>query len=248
MADIDLGSALTGEDPNSAAAKWDDFMQRPGNRQALLQIGLQMMQPVGIGQTTGGHIAQAIGSGGEAVDRGSNLDLKEYMADSKLADADARLGMAQQSLDLNERRANAYAESQRNKGGPGGLTAAFQERARRQDAWRNDQRIVKDADRIQKRLDDVRKEKAFMPNTPTPPDLVPYEGMDIDQIRDALKKKRAAAPPSVGDDAAPSDDDTPAAMPMTPPEPGARLGRNARGQPAWYKPDPQRPGKFLEIQ
>ena len=52
MADMDLGSALTGEDPNSAAAKWDDFMQRPGNRQALLQIGLNLMQPTAIGQTT----------------------------------------------------------------------------------------------------------------------------------------------------------------------------------------------------
>lgn len=241
MADFDLGSALTGEDPNSAAAKWDDFMQRPGNRQALLQIGLQLMQPVGIGQTAGGHIAQAIGAGGEAVDRGSNLDLKEYMADSKLADADARLGIAQQVADATTLRANTAAAAARERKPSGGLTDAFRERARRQDEWRNDQRVVKDADRIQKRLDDARKAaKDILNPVPIPPDLAPYDGMDIDQIRDALKKKRAAAPPSVNDDAAPSDDDMPAAMPVTPP---AGFQKYSDGE--YYKPDPTKPGKLL---
>lgn len=32
-----------------------------------------------------------------------------------------------------------------------------------------------------------------------------------------------------------------------PPVPGARLGRNAQGNPAWYIGDPDRPGKYLEV-
>jgi hypothetical protein len=30
-----------------------------------------------------------------------------------------------------------------------------------------------------------------------------------------------------------------------PPVPGARLGKNQDGSPAWFVPDPARPGKFL---
>ncbi len=32
-----------------------------------------------------------------------------------------------------------------------------------------------------------------------------------------------------------------------PPQPGARLGRDTEGNPAWYIPDPERPGKYLQI-
>jgi glutamate-1-semialdehyde aminotransferase len=32
-----------------------------------------------------------------------------------------------------------------------------------------------------------------------------------------------------------------------PPMPGARLGRDLQGNPAWFVPDPDRPGKFLQV-
>ena len=32
-----------------------------------------------------------------------------------------------------------------------------------------------------------------------------------------------------------------------PPAPGARLGRTPEGVPAWYVPDPQRPGGYLKV-
>jgi glutamate-1-semialdehyde aminotransferase/acyl carrier protein len=32
-----------------------------------------------------------------------------------------------------------------------------------------------------------------------------------------------------------------------PPQPGARLGRDPEGNPAWYIPDPERPGKYLQV-
>lgn len=43
-------------------------------------------------------------------------------------------------------------------------------------------------------------------------------------------------------------DDTPAEInAMNPPIPGARLGRNQNGEPAWFISDPQSPGKYLQI-
>jgi glutamate-1-semialdehyde aminotransferase len=35
--------------------------------------------------------------------------------------------------------------------------------------------------------------------------------------------------------------------PGAPPTPDARLGRDPAGRPGWYRPDPDRPGKFLRI-
>jgi hypothetical protein len=32
-----------------------------------------------------------------------------------------------------------------------------------------------------------------------------------------------------------------------PPQPGARLGKDPKGNPAWYVPDPERPGKYLQV-
>ena len=32
-----------------------------------------------------------------------------------------------------------------------------------------------------------------------------------------------------------------------PPQPGARLGKDPEGNPTWYTPDPNRPGKYLQV-
>ena len=32
-----------------------------------------------------------------------------------------------------------------------------------------------------------------------------------------------------------------------PPQPGARLGRDPEGNPAWYIPDLENPGKYLQL-
>lgn len=48
---------------------WKAFLQDPQVKAALLQFGIQALQPVPIGQTTLGHIAGAIGAGGEAAQR-----------------------------------------------------------------------------------------------------------------------------------------------------------------------------------
>jgi acyl transferase domain-containing protein len=46
---------------------------------------------------------------------------------------------------------------------------------------------------------------------------------------------------------APANQQGAAAAPATPPVPGARLGRDAQGNPAWFVPDPNRPGKYLQV-
>jgi glutamate-1-semialdehyde aminotransferase len=46
---------------------------------------------------------------------------------------------------------------------------------------------------------------------------------------------------------APADADAHAAISPAPPVPGARLGKDPRGNPAWYAPDPERPGAYVQI-
>jgi acyl transferase domain-containing protein len=41
--------------------------------------------------------------------------------------------------------------------------------------------------------------------------------------------------------------DAGAATSLAPPVPGARLGKDPRGNPAWYAPDPERPGAYVQI-
>lgn len=47
-------------------SQWNAFLAKPGNMAAVMSAGLAMMQPVGVGQSTIGHIARAIGQGAEA--------------------------------------------------------------------------------------------------------------------------------------------------------------------------------------
>jgi len=35
--------------------------------------------------------------------------------------------------------------------------------------------------------------------------------------------------------------------PNKPPAPGARLGRDPQGNPAWFVPDPNRPGNYVQV-
>lgn len=236
--DDDFGSALTGQkvDPVTATGQWDDFLNRPGNRQALLQIGLQMMQPVGIGQTAGGHIAQAIGAGGEAVDRGSNIDLKERIADAKMADADEKLTIAQQNADANTSRAATARERANAPKKSGGLTDAFKARAARQDAMNFDRQLDRDAKEILKQANDVLGD----PNSEV---AKKYKGKTVPEIREMLRAERPK--PKYGNVPTNEDDgeDDDATTPAAPQTPGAKQAPDGN----WYVPDPKRPGKYLKV-
>ena len=49
--------------------KWNGWISVPGNRQALMQFGLNAMQPRPVGQTGLGHLASSVGAGIAAKDR-----------------------------------------------------------------------------------------------------------------------------------------------------------------------------------
>lgn len=56
-------------DPVTPAQRQGSFLDRPGIRSALLQAGLQLLQPTRPGTSPAGNIASAIASGGEAFQR-----------------------------------------------------------------------------------------------------------------------------------------------------------------------------------
>jgi len=82
------------------------------------------------------------------------------------------------------------------------------------------------------------------------------------EVREAIQKKKLAREPTpekpraerqenglkpalpTGERVPPSPAAWPAAVP---PVSGARLGRDPEGNPAWYMPDPSRPGKYLKV-
>lgn len=233
----DVGSALTGQaatpqvDPAVASGQWDDFLQRPGNRQALLQFGLNMMQPTAMGQTMGGHIAQSIGAAGEAVGRAEDADLKSQVAEAKLRNADEKLQILQQNADSGAIRAGAAA-SRAGAKKVGGLTELMQTRFAREDAKAAEKQLNDDAYELQKQANDVLAD-------PKSEIVQKYKGKSAMQIREEMRKERNTAPSSV----VPNPDTTDDTTVDTPPDPEAKKAKDGN----WYKPDPKRPGKFLQV-
>ena len=162
------------------------FDMAPSTQAALLQIGLNMMQPPAWGQTTAGHIGQAIGAGGEAATRLADSDTKERLAESKLAIADERLRIAQQNADTRERRGTGRAI--------GGLTAALKYRMDR-DAEKDvkagtkaeDDRIFDQAKSI---TDYVKENRLLNPEDPT---VKQYGNMPLHKIQESLRAAKAPA-------------------------------------------------------
>ena len=105
-----FGSILTGQDDSegtglknivtSAADSpyYKAAFADPESRAALLQIGLNLMQPRELGQSAFGQIGQAIGAGGESVDRAEEADRKERDSDTKQQRADDALTIAELRL------------------------------------------------------------------------------------------------------------------------------------------------------
>lgn len=250
----DVGGAFTGQaavppaprvDPAQASGQWDDWLNRPGNRTALLQMGLQLMQPVGIGQSVGGALAQGIGAGGEAVGRSEEADLKERTADAKLEVANEKLRIAQQQADASTLRATSSAARAANRN-IGGLTDVVRARFAREDQRNYERQLDRDAAAIEKKTSGV--DAMINPDDPT---VKEYKGLSRDQIREKLRATRPR--PSYG--AIPSSEDTgdggdgvdtanePTPTVEEPPYPGAQKAPDGQ----WYVKDPKNPGKYLRV-
>lgn len=113
-----VGGALSA--PQTAPApgladRWRAWVQQPQNRTALLQTGLALMQPLSLGQSPIGHIADAIGQGGEARDRyitGGQEQTKE--AETRMMDQ-KKFGLEERQVAAQEKNVNSQV-SERAKG------------------------------------------------------------------------------------------------------------------------------------
>lgn len=65
--------------------QWNNFLKMPGATAAVIQTGINLMQPIGVGQSVIGHIGQSIGAGAEAMQRAQmapiEQDLRRSQAD-----------------------------------------------------------------------------------------------------------------------------------------------------------------------
>lgn len=67
------------------ADEWNSFMGRPEAKAMMLQMGLALMQPVGLGQSGIGHFANAMGQGAAAAGRYKTQKEKAALDQEKLA-------------------------------------------------------------------------------------------------------------------------------------------------------------------
>lgn len=112
-APVDVGSALL---PDLAPGGWRAWVSRPENRAALVQAGIQMLQPLGVGENFLGRAGQSIGAGMEARDRvvkGQEERVRQATQDR----------LAQQEADARTTAANASMLSATGRAAGGGLTA-----------------------------------------------------------------------------------------------------------------------------
>lgn len=110
---------------------WNDWINKPNNRAALAQFGIAMLQPMGMGEGTLSHFANAAGAAGEA----SQNVTKEAQQQEKLdTDTTARLTTANAA----ETRANAAQDRALYTGqlqNERGLTSQLQAQARARSAY-----------------------------------------------------------------------------------------------------------------
>src|SRR3990167_6195607 len=78
--------------------EWTEFLSQPGARQALIQMGISLLQAVGLGQSTLGNIGGAIGAGGEAATRARKARLEAEESQQDLA-------LRERTVAADERRA-----------------------------------------------------------------------------------------------------------------------------------------------
>ena len=96
------------------AGAWKSWITNPENRASMMQMGIALMQPIGLGQTPIGHFGQALGQGGEAADRvreqGNRDELSEARVrlnesrtenlETRAGAAAANIGLQQENLEL----------------------------------------------------------------------------------------------------------------------------------------------------
>ncbi len=67
-------------------------------------------------------------------------------------------------------------------------------------------------------------------------------------LADSLTGRGVSPPGSVQKAAAPAPQNVSMGSPVTTPPPDARIGRDRAGNPAWFVPDPARPGRYVQLE
>jgi hypothetical protein len=106
--DQPAGTSADASQKPTLSKMWDNWTSRPENNAALINFGLQLMQPIGPGQSRLGHWGEAIGAGAEA----SGRNVAEQQAREE---TERKADLAERAAQVSEEKAGAYSEYMRNR-------------------------------------------------------------------------------------------------------------------------------------
>lgn len=189
-----VGRAFTGEDDEtdsplrnilSNEGPLKPILGDAASRSALLQIGLNLMQPPSMGQSTSGALGQAIGSGGEVEARLAKEDFERQKHEDEL-------DKSQRTLDIRQQEANAYSQAQKAAAARGATTDKLALEQLRQQG-RMQLHGAKDFAAKAKSEHDTVNAITFNPKNPAQADRVKFIGKTEKQIERMLREEDAAA-------------------------------------------------------
>jgi hypothetical protein len=106
--DQPAGTSADASQPGVLRKAWDTWTSRPENNAAMINFGLQLMQPIGPGQSRLGHWGEAIGAGAEASSR--NVAEQQTREETE-----RKADLAERKAQVEEERGSAYSEYMRNR-------------------------------------------------------------------------------------------------------------------------------------
>ena len=202
----------------------DALLGDENSRRALLQIGLQMMQPVAMGQSVAGHIGQGIGAGGEAVGRIEAEELKRKKQEDEL-------DIAQRGLDIKAQDSASYAKGI-------GLKNLIDRQALQTERLQHAATLAGNKNHYQAAVETFKlvrdTQNSPMYDSKNPDPIVErYKGKTIPEIEKMLREGDLSAGMLTPQGAA-----APSGLPA-----GAKQAPDGN----YYVPDPKRPGKYLKV-
>jgi hypothetical protein len=103
-------SGPQGVDVNALSDKWNEWIDKPTNRAALMQFGVAMLQPVGMGESQISHAANALGYAGQAAANVEGQRLAREKSSSEQELREARALQAASMAGRSEDRSNVARE------------------------------------------------------------------------------------------------------------------------------------------
>ena len=91
--------------------RWNSWIDRPGNRAAMMQFGIAMLQPMQPGENWLSHGANALGYGGEAEARVAQQQQHEDLLESQARLRESQAGAAQTRAEAAQTAAAAREQS-----------------------------------------------------------------------------------------------------------------------------------------